>query len=53
MPILFALILSLSTELEKFTSLFSIFRIPDDGLSINDKIFNNVDFPDPDGPTKE
>ena len=28
-------------------------KFPFDGRSINDKIFNNVDFPDPEGPTRE
>jgi hypothetical protein len=27
--------------------------LPEDGLSISDNKFNNVDFPDPEGPTKE
>jgi len=26
---------------------------PEDGLSINERIFNNVDLPEPEGPTNE
>jgi hypothetical protein len=26
---------------------------PDEGLSISERRFNNVDFPEPDGPTRE
>ena len=39
--------------LSKFINLLSIVIDPDDGLSINEIKFNNVDFPDPDGPIKE
>ena len=52
-PIFSALILSITEELEKSISFFSIFTDPIDGLSIKDKIFNKVDLPDPEGPTNE
>ena len=35
------------------TGTLLINKEPLDGLSIIDKIFNNVDFPDPDGPIRE
>ena len=53
MPILFALILSFIIKFELSIRLFAISISPDDGLSIKDKILSSVDFPEPDGPTKE
>ena len=53
MPIFSDLILSLSKVSEKFTTLLLIDKLPLVGLSIIDKILSKVDFPEPDGPTKE
>ena len=53
MPILVALITSLISGFLKFIFSFSISRFPAVGLSINDKIFNNEDYPDPEGPINE
>ena len=36
-----------------FIILFNILTVPEEGLSIKDSRFNNVDFPEPDGPTNE
>ncbi len=33
--------------------LLHILISPEDGLSINERMFNKVDFPEPDGPIKE
>ena len=43
----------LSKVSEKFTTLLLIDKLPLVGLSIIDKILSKVDFPEPDGPTKE
>ena len=40
-------------EFRKFILFPLIAIIPEVGLSIKDSIFNNVDFPEPDGPTIE
>jgi hypothetical protein len=37
----------------KFIGVLPINKEPVVGLSIIDKTFSNVDFPDPDGPTRE
>ena len=52
-PIFFDRILSFSIEL--FVSTFFLLNSikPDVGLSINDSKFNNVDFPEPEGPIIE
>ena len=45
--------MSFEIESEKLTFLFAIFIEPFEGLSIKDSKFNNVDFPEPEGPTSE
>ena len=53
MPIFFALILSLFDFEEKSIFWLEILIFPDVGESIKERIFNSVDFPEPDGPTSE
>ena len=52
-PMLFALKISFTISSLKFTILLLNLIEPMDGLSINEIKFNKVDFPEPDGPTKE
>ena len=52
-PMLFALILSFSILFSKLILIFLISIDPDEGESIKDSKFNNVDLPDPEGPTIE
>ena len=53
MPISFDLISSLVILSLKLIKLFFILMVPCEGLSMSDKRFSNVDFPDPDGPIRE
>ena len=53
MPKLFDLNLSFSLISSKLIFFWLNNKLPEEGLSIKDKMFNKVDLPEPDGPTKE